>query len=205
MLKVLLVGLAGVLFATNASGQHLGEVSLNYSYINYSPFDHASSVSLNGGGGAGALYFAGFFGIKGEFEAYGGKDISFNFPPGSPRCPLGCSGEAHANLFTISAGPVIKFRIKRFQPFVEGLVGAAHTDFYKNAAKNCGNCIISSTPGDYALAILIGGGIDFKLTRHLVIRPIEANYFMTRFVNNLTNGSDHQNNFRYQAGLVFEF
>jgi hypothetical protein len=205
MHNVLLVGLAVIVLATPASGQHLGEVSANYSYIHYSPADHTSSISLNGGGGSVVLYFAGFFGIKGEFEAYSGRDLNFNFPPGSPRCPLGCSGTAHANLFTVSGGPVIKFRIKRFQPFVEGLLGAAHTDFYKNAARNCGNCIISSTPGDYALAVLVGGGIDFKVTQHLAIRPIEANYFMTRFVNNLTNGADHQNNFRYQAGLVFEF
>jgi hypothetical protein len=205
MHKIVSIGFAALAFASVAVGQHLGELSANYSYLHYSPTNNASSVNLNGGGGAAVLYFAGFLGIKAEFEAYAGKNVDFNFPPGSIRCPQGCTGLAHANLFTINVGPTIKFRIKRLQPFVEGLVGATHTNFYKNVAKNCVNCIISATPGDYALDILIGGGIDFKATKHLAIRPIEADYFLTRFINQITTGQNNQHNFRYQAGLVFEF
>jgi len=53
--------------------------------------------------------------------------------------------------------------------------------------------------------VVLGGGLDIKVTSHLAIRPIEADYFLTRFINNLTTGNNNQNNFRYQAGLVFEF
>ena len=205
MHKPLLLGVAFFVFVTTAAGQHLGELSANYSYLRYSPANNASTVNLNGGGGAAVLYFAGFFGLKAEFQAYAGQDIAFNFPPGSLRCPVGCSGTAHANLFTVNVGPTIKIRIKGFQPFFEGLVGGAHTNYYKHVVKNCSACVFTATPGDYAFDLLIGGGIDFKVTRHLAIRPIEANYFLTRFINQLTTGHNNQNNFRYQAGLVFEF
>jgi len=53
--------------------------------------------------------------------------------------------------------------------------------------------------------VVVGGSIDFKVTSHLAIRPVEADYFLTRFINDLTTGHRNQNSFRYQAGLVFEF
>jgi opacity protein-like surface antigen len=204
MKRATVVGFALLLFGKATLGQHLGELSANYSYMHYVPVDNLPSINLNGGGGAAVLYFAGFFGIKGEFEGYASQNVNFSFPPGSVRCPSGCSGTAQANLFTANVGPTIKFRIGPFQPFVEGLVGGAHTDFYQNVHKNCVGCVISS-PGDWALDLVFGGGIDFKVTRHLAIRPIEADYFLTRFINNITTGHNNQSNFRYQAGLVFEF
>jgi len=205
MRKAVLAGFVLLTFARFAPAQHLGELSADYSYLYYSPVENNSALNLNGGGGAAVLYLAGFFGLKAEFQAYAGKDLNFNFPPGSVRCPLGCSGTAHANLFNVNVGPTIKIRIKRLQPFFEGLVGATHTDFYKNIAKNCNGCISSAAPGDYALDVLVGGGIDFKITHHLAIRPIEADYFLTHFINDFTSGHNNQNSFRYQAGLLFEF
>jgi len=204
MKKAILIGLVLLVFGRAASGQHLGELSANYSYMHYVPVDSLPSINLNGGGGAAVLYFAGFFGIKAEFQGYASQNVSFTFPPGSVRCPPGCTGTAEANLFTANVGPVIKLRIKGFQPFFEGLVGGAHTNFYQNVHNNCAGCVFAS-PGDWALDLVFGGGIDIKVTRHLAIRPIEANYFLTRFINNITTGHNNQNNFRYQAGLVFEF
>jgi hypothetical protein len=204
MRKALLFGLVLLTFGGATSAQSLGELSVNYSYMRYVPAYQFPLTNLNGGGGAGVLYFAGVFGIKAEFQAYGGRYINFAFPPGSLTCPAGCSGTAQANLFTGMVGPTVKFRIKGFQPFVEGLVGAAHTNFYQNIYRTCVECTFR-LPGDLALAVVVGGGIDFKITRHLSIRPIEADYFLTRFINSITTGHNNQNSFRYQAGLVFEF
>jgi opacity protein-like surface antigen len=204
MKKVILIEFVLLVFGKAAYAQHLGELSANYSYMHYVPVDNLPSTNLNGGGGAAVLYFAGFFGIKAEVQGYASQNIAFSFPPGSVRCPSGCSGTAAANLFTGNIGPTIKIRIKSFQPFFEGLAGAAHTNFYQNVHKNCSDCVFGS-PGDWAFDLLLGGGIDFKVTSHLAIRPIEADYFLTRFINNITTGNNNQNNFRYQAGLVFEF
>jgi len=202
--KVILAGFVLLIVGKAAFGQHLGELSGNYSYMHYVPVDNLPSVNLNGGGGAAVLYFAGFFGIKAEFEGYASQNVNFTFPPGSVRCPPGCTGTADANLWTANIGPTVKIRIGRFQPFFEGLVGGAHTNFYQNVHKNCPACVLSS-PGDWGLDVVVGGGIDFKVTSHLAIRPVEADYFLTRFINDLTTGHRNQNSFRYQAGLVFEF
>ena len=204
MRKALLVGLVLLVSGKAALGQHLGELTGNYSYMHYVPVGNLPTANLNGGGGSAVLYFGGFFGLKAEVEGYASQNINFNFPPGSIRCPSGCTGTAQANLFTGNFGPQIKIRIKRVQPFFEGLVGGAHTNFYQNVHKNCSGCTFGS-PGDWALDVVLGGGVDIKVTSHLAIRPIEADYFLTRFINNLTTGNNNQNNFRYQAGLVFEF
>ena len=205
MRKTLLVGLLLLIVSGKAAlGQHLGELTANYSYMHYVPVDNLPTANLNGGGGSAVLYFAGFFGLKAEVEGYASQNINFNFPPGSIRCPSGCTGTAQANLFTGNFGPQIKIRIKRVQPFFEGLVGGAHTNYYQNVHKNCSGCTFGS-PGDWALDVVLGGGLDIKVTSHLAIRPIEFDYFLTRFINNLTTGNNNQNNFRYQAGLVFEF
>ena len=204
MRKTLLVGLVLLVSGKAALGQHLGELTGNYSYMHYVPVDNLPTANLNGGGGSAVLYFAGFFGLKAEVEGYASQNINFNFPPGSIRCPSGCTGTAQANLFTGNFGPQIKIRIKRVQPFFEGLVGGAHTNFYQNVHKNCSGCTFG-TPGDWALDVVLGGGVDIKVTSHLAIRPIEVDYFLTRFINNLTTGNNNQNNFRYQAGLAFEF
>ncbi|HTZ47997.1 MAG TPA: hypothetical protein VMH20_10415 [Verrucomicrobiae bacterium] len=204
MRKTLLVGLVLLVSGKAAWGQHLGELTANYSYMHYVPVDNLPTANLNGGGGSAVFYFAGFFGLKAEVEGYASQNINFNFPPGSIRCPSGCTGTAQANLFTGNFGPQIKIRIKRVQPFFEGLVGGVHTNFYQNVHKNCSGCTFGS-PGDWALDVVLGGGVDIKVTSHLAIRPIEVDYFLTRFINNLTTGNNNQNNFRYQAGLVFEF
>jgi hypothetical protein len=172
--------------------------------MHYVPVDNLPSADLNGGGGAAVLYFAGFLGIKAEFEGYASQTVNFSFPPGSIRCPMGCTGTAEANLWTTYIGPTVKIRLGRLQPFFEGLVGGAHTNFYQNDHKNCVGCVFSS-PGDWAFDLVADGGIDFKVTSHLAIRPIEADYVLTRFINHITTGHNHQNNFRHQAGPVFEF
>jgi hypothetical protein len=70
MKKAILIGLVLLVFGKAASGQHLGELSANYSYMHYVPVDNLPSINLNGGGGAAVLYFASFFGIKAEFQGY---------------------------------------------------------------------------------------------------------------------------------------
>ena len=44
-----------------------------------------------------------------------------------------------------------------------------------------------------------GGGIDFKVSRHVSVRPIQAEYFMTKIPDGLNN---RQDNLRIGAGVV---
>jgi peptidoglycan-associated lipoprotein len=47
-----------------------------------------------------------------------------------------------------------------------------------------------------------GGGMDFKLSKLISIRPIQAEYYLTKFPDGLNN---RQNNFRLSSGVVFRF
>jgi hypothetical protein len=51
-------------------------------------------------------------------------------------------------------------------------------------------------------AMTAGGGIDVKLSKHFSIRPVQAEYFLTKIPDGLNN---RQNNFRFSAGIVFRF
>jgi opacity protein-like surface antigen len=81
-------------------------------------------------------------------------------------------------------------------PFAQILPGAAHASGSLARGSN-GN--IGSAD---AFAFAAGGGIDIILTSHLALRPAELQYFYTRFNNGSNN---HQNNLRYNAGLIFRF
>jgi hypothetical protein len=54
----------------------------------------------------------------------------------------------------------------------------------------------------FAFATAAGGGIDVRVSRHFAVRPVQAEYFLTKFRDGANN---RQNNFRYSAGIVFRF
>jgi hypothetical protein len=85
-------------------------------------------------------------------------------------------------------GPRISFRRhSRVTPFAQALFGGAWE-------------IAASSQSVFAMSA--GGGVDVKISRHFAVRPVQAEYFLTRFKNTPTN---QQNNFRYSAGIVFRF
>ncbi len=47
--------------------------------------------------------------------------------------------------------------------------------------------------------MIAGGGLDIGLTRHIALRALEADYYLTRFDNG-TN--DHQNHLRIAVGVM---
>jgi len=44
-----------------------------------------------------------------------------------------------------------------------------------------------------------GGGIDFKVSSHVSVRPVQTEYFMTKIPDGLNH---RQNNLRIGAGIV---
>jgi hypothetical protein len=54
-------------------------------------------------------------------------------------------------------------------------------------------------------AMIAGGGIDFKVSKHLSLRPIGIDYYQTRFPSLLDINHVAQHNVRYTAGLNFTF
>ena len=62
-----------------------------------------------------------------------------------------------------------------------------------------------------AFAANVGGGLDLRLSRHILFRPIQIDYLRSKFaginvtVPSSTNGSRFLNNVRYAAGIVLTF
>ena len=50
-----------------------------------------------------------------------------------------------------------------------------------------------------AFGMTAGGGIDIRVSRYFAVRPVQAEYFMTKFPDGANN---RQNNFRCGAGIV---
>jgi hypothetical protein len=64
----------------------------------------------------------------------------------------------------------------------------------------------SKSPSNNAFAMAVGGGLDIATSStRISIRPVDADFALTRFGNNLTGGNNCQNNFRFQTGVQFRF
>lgn len=60
-----------------------------------------------------------------------------------------------------------------------------------------------------AFSMALGGGLDIKLSHHVMLRPIQVDYLLTRLQDFGQSGTPsqnrNQNNVRYAAGLIFTF
>ena len=92
-------------------------------------------------------------------------------------------------------GPRLSWRVRRFTPFVQTLIGGVHGfDAIFPSTNN-------STVVPDAFAIAAGGGMNIALSRHLALRPFQLDYFLTDLPNNSAN---RQNSFRLGSGIVFK-
>lgn len=179
------------------------ELWLGYSHLSYYPQLRGSSgrsITFNGGGGSIDWNFIKHLGFKAEFDGYTTTTKTFVIAP-NPLVPAGAAVRAQANLFTYMFGPQVKAYFHHVEPFGQILFGAAHSNFYGDLFRAAG--VTSRRPDNNAFAMAVGGGVDIRVHRLLSIRPIEADYLLTRFGNNFV--VNNQNNFRYQAGIVFNF
>jgi outer membrane protein OmpA-like peptidoglycan-associated protein len=92
----------------------------------------------------------------------------------------------------ISFGPKFTYRRTHVAPFLEALVGAQKLspDAFHDIDK---------------LGFMIGGGLDFRLSKHLAVRLPRVDYVMSgyRYGPSATTGSTDLRGIRSQAGLVF--
>lgn len=177
------------------------EVSANYSLIVYNPAKSiAESRNLNGGGGSIGYNLGDYLTLKAEFEATSSTTFTFHLQatPNSQSGTFNTKGD----MFTYLAGPQINIPGNRRRFFAEALFGGAYTNAYANLFKAADVTGLKATNNGFAMAI--GGGIDFVVAKHIAIRPIQFDYFLTRYEWKPL-GINNQSNFRYQAGMVFAF
>jgi hypothetical protein len=53
--------------------------------------------------------------------------------------------------------------------------------------------------------MLIGGGLDWKFSKHMQFRPVAFDYFMTQPESLIPGRTKDRNNWRYSAGVNFTF
>jgi hypothetical protein len=140
----------------------------------------APSAAYNGNGGGGQIEYN----VNHWLGAVG--DLGGFIATSSPN------GAFAGAMFTYLFGPRVNFRRGKVAPFAQILFGGVRTT----------DGIAQSTGTEYNFAMTAGGGIDFKVSKHVSVRPVQADYFLTKIPDGLNN---RQNNFRFSAGVVFRF
>lgn len=160
------------------------DVGVDYNYVRANaPPGSCGCFALNGGSGWVAFNFSHSVGIVGEIASQhasnvlgSGADLTLTSYLVGPRYTLG-----HA---------------RHFAQFAQVLLGSAHA----GGSMAPGS---SGLPGSAnAFAMTAGGGLDISLTRRIALRAFEADYYLTRFDNGV---SDQQNNLRIAAGVIVRF
>ncbi len=154
------------------------EVFGGYTYLRANPegFNlHGWNVSVTGN-------LTHWFGVEADFSGHYGRPVDqFGPIPG-----------IDINQHSFMGGPKLSMRGGPVTSFAHFLIGGARAgtiDFGESFYTN-------------ALATVIGGGVDINLTRTIAVRAAQVDYLMTRF--SACDCGEHQNNFRFSAGLVIK-
>jgi opacity protein-like surface antigen len=98
--------------------------------------------------------------------------------------------DVNVNCYLFLFGPQFSYRKNpSFTPFTHVLLGAMRA--------SQGYLGISQSKTDFAAAF--GGGVDFKIHKHVALRVVQADYIYTSYLN------QRQNNLRLSAGIVLRF
>jgi hypothetical protein len=109
------------------------------------------------------------------------------------------SGNRGVHSLSYMFGPRINWRMSRVVPYAQFLFGGVHEWGLTSPISP----LVTSTPNGFATAA--GLGIDINVSRHVTLKPIQVEYFMTQLPNFVATSNTVQNNLRYSGGLVFNF
>lgn len=197
--SLIVVGLVSLAGFSQVADAQSGEASVNYSLVVYNPAKSlAGDRDLNGGGGSIGFNLGEYLTMKGEFQGYATTTLTFHLAGASNSA--GGTFETEGNMFTYLFGPQLNIPMSRKRIFGEALFGGAYTNVYSNLFKAASVTGLSASNNGFAM--VIGGGLDFAISKHVALRPAQFDYFMTRYEWKQL-GINNQSNFRYQAGLVF--
>jgi opacity protein-like surface antigen len=177
----LLLGLFGAVTLAAAQQEPLKiELYGGYYYVRFNVNADVPGVppsqTFNASGGGGQIEYNinNWLGAVGDLAGYGATST--------------LNGALVGGAFTYLFGPRVNLRRGKITPFAQALFGGIVTT----------SGIGQSGPVNN-FALTAGGGIDFKVSQHVSVRPVQAEYLMTALPNGL-NG--RENNFRIGAGVV---
>ena len=158
------------------------EVFGGYSYLKANPED----FNLNGWNASVAGNVTDWFGIEGDFSGHYGHPLD-DFGRSIPG--------VHIDQHTFMIGPRLAYRAGSITPFGHFLIGAARAGTRDDMLGNT---------SDWALATIIGAGVDINLSRSVALRVAQADWVRTQFKVSRFPEDNHQNNFRFSAGIVIK-
>jgi hypothetical protein len=208
-MKKLIVVIAASLafaFAASASDMPKAEGYVGYDFVRFNP-DSRFTPSFNANGGSGQFVYN-FY-----------KWVGIAVDAGAVNKGVLNGVAVDTTVAHVVAGPRVAFHNhSRFTPYGEILFGGAYStaSAQVSALPLAGN--ISGLPLDPTIpitarigasrtgfAMMVGGGLDIKLNKHVAFRPIGADYYLTRVPSLLTGDDLNKNNWRYTAGFNFMF
>jgi opacity protein-like surface antigen len=158
------------------------EVFGGYSYLRANP----DEFNLNGWNASATGNVTDWFGIEGDFSGHYGR-------------PLDAFGRripgVHIDQHTFMVGPKLAYRAGSITPFAHFLIGAARAGTRDELFGNT---------SDWALTTVIGAGVDVNLSKSIAVRVAQADWLRTQFKVSPFEEDNHQNNFRFSAGIVFK-
>ncbi|MGO8984238.1 MAG: outer membrane protein [Terriglobales bacterium] len=162
----------------------------------------SQSFNCAGGGGTLAYNVTSLVGIAADLGGckYFGQTI-----------PAPISSNVDGSAFTFLFGPRLTFRSKSpFEPFAELNFGGMRIGVScANSNSACTETFGSGTYSKTAFAMTVGGGFQYKVSKKLSIRPIQAEYLYTRFGNDcnlqVCTFNNNQNSFRLKSGIVLNW
>jgi opacity protein-like surface antigen len=154
-----------------------------------------------------------------NFDRWIGIVADFGGQYGTPftASSKGVSGLPTMSQYSFLAGPVISYRTKaRVTPYVHALFGWDRASLSASAITGTTSPVTSFASTYTDFAIVLGGGVDYKLSRHFALRVGQLDYFHTSLDLNSLYGSafgpgrfqglaTHENNLRFSTGIVLRF
>jgi outer membrane protein OmpA-like peptidoglycan-associated protein len=199
------VGSSGAMHSWDEGEHYTPRVEwfLGYSFWRAVPTSNSNRMGyLHGGSTSIAYNFNSYLGLVADFGSYDNNKLTLIGPTGSQT--FNSDGSA----FSFAFGPRISYRrYERFTPFIEALLGGAHASSVKiSGCTGTPNCTFLGS--DTGFATFLGTGFDIKISRHISLRLIDADFLLTHFKDPFsTNGQGRgwQDNVRLSTGIVFRF
>jgi hypothetical protein len=198
-MKKSIIGIGAVaLFAFTAAAQEQPkmETYLGYAYVRSGSDTNTPSFNANGGTGQFAYNLNRWISGVADVGAVHNSSIgSFNLD---------------STFINYVFGPRISMRYSRFKPYFQTLFGGVTAVSSQRILVL--PTVTSLTPisarisqSQNGFAMIIGGGVDVKISKHISFRPAEVSYYYTQLQNLRSQGDDSQNNLRYTGGINFTF
>jgi opacity protein-like surface antigen len=195
--------------AASATDYQRYEIFAGYSFVRFNPNSgFIPSFNANGGNGQVVYNFNRWFGAAFDAGAVT-KGVLGGF-------------NVDTTVANFVGGPRFTWHMGRFRPYGQVLFGGAYATTSTGISLLPAVVPTALPPGlilppglpvsarlvasNTNFAMLAGGGLDIKISKHVFFRPVEASYYLTRLPSFLTTGNTtNRNNFRYSAGINFMF